>query len=191
MTPNQNWNFPRKIKIILAPLTHKAWVMHTYASLNLATISDNSLVWTMLQYWHVDILWPLGIVARTLVSKYHNVSHHYSYVIMSAMSSYITGVSIVCINDCSGANKKKTSILRVTGLCDGNLPVTSWFPSQRNSNTETVSILWRHHVQNGGHFVSTSERVHGWYALKWSAYTDTITVVRHQSALEYIVSEYI
>ena len=41
---------------------------------------------------------------------------------------------------------KKTSKLRVTGLCEGNSPVTSEFPAQRASNTENVSIWWRHHV---------------------------------------------
>ena len=40
---------------------------------------------------------------------------------------------------------KKTSKLRVTGLCDGNSRVTGEFPSQRASNAETVSIRWRHH----------------------------------------------
>ena len=40
---------------------------------------------------------------------------------------------------------KKTSKLRVTGLCEGNPPVTGWFPSQRASNAENVSIWWRHH----------------------------------------------
>ena len=39
---------------------------------------------------------------------------------------------------------KKTSKLRVTGLCEGNPPVTSGFPSQRASNAENISILWRH-----------------------------------------------
>ena len=41
---------------------------------------------------------------------------------------------------------KKTSKLRVTGLCDGNSPVTGEFPAQRASNAENVSIWWRHHV---------------------------------------------
>ena len=40
---------------------------------------------------------------------------------------------------------KKTSKLRVTGLCEGNSPVTGEFPSQRASNAENVSIWWRHH----------------------------------------------
>ena len=35
---------------------------------------------------------------------------------------------------------KKTSKLRVTGLCEGNSPVTGEFPAQRASNAENVSI---------------------------------------------------
>ena len=41
---------------------------------------------------------------------------------------------------------KKTSKLRVTGLCAGNSPVTGKFPAQRASNAKNVSIWWRHHV---------------------------------------------
>ena len=40
----------------------------------------------------------------------------------------------------------KTSNLRVTGLCEGNSPLTGEFPTQRASNAENVSIWWRHHV---------------------------------------------
>ena len=39
---------------------------------------------------------------------------------------------------------KKTSKLRVTGLCGGNPPVTGGFPSQMASNAEYVPIWWRH-----------------------------------------------
>ena len=42
---------------------------------------------------------------------------------------------------------KKTSKLRVTGLCVGKLPGTSEFPAQMTSNAEDVSIWWRHHDQ--------------------------------------------
>ena len=40
---------------------------------------------------------------------------------------------------------KKTSQLRVTGLCEGNSPVSIKFPAQRASNAENASIWWRHH----------------------------------------------
>ena len=46
---------------------------------------------------------------------------------------------------------KKTSKLRVTGICEGNSPVTGEFPAQRASNAEDVSIWWRHHAGAGGH----------------------------------------
>ena len=40
---------------------------------------------------------------------------------------------------------KKTSKLRVTGLCVENSPGTTEFPAQMASNTENVSIWWHHH----------------------------------------------
>ena len=39
---------------------------------------------------------------------------------------------------------KKTSKLRVTGLCVGNSPVTGEFPAQKACSAENVSIWWRH-----------------------------------------------
>ena len=40
---------------------------------------------------------------------------------------------------------KKTSKLRVTGLCEGKSPETGEFAAQRACNAENVSIWWRHH----------------------------------------------
>ena len=45
-------------------------------------------------------------------------------------------------NRLSWCRWKKTSKLRVTGLCEGNSP----FPAQRTRNAENVSIWWRHHA---------------------------------------------
>ena len=42
---------------------------------------------------------------------------------------------------------KKTSTLRVTGLCAGTSPGTGEFPAQMASNAENVSIWWRHHAK--------------------------------------------
>ena len=39
----------------------------------------------------------------------------------------------------------KTSKSALLTLCEGNSPVTGEFPTQRASNTENVSIWWRHH----------------------------------------------
>ena len=69
---------------------------------------------------------------------------HYSDVIIGAMASQITSVAIVYSTVYSGRSKK-TSKLRVTGLCAGNSPATGEFPAQMASNAENVSIWWRHH----------------------------------------------
>ena len=50
----------------------------------------------------------------------------------------------------------KKSKLRVTGLCEGNSPVTGEFPAQRASNTENASISWRHHGYLIQHIRSSS-----------------------------------
>ena len=67
---------------------------------------------------------------------------HYNDVIMSAMASQITNLTIVF----SRCRLKKTPLLLVTGLCEGNSPVTGEFPAQRASNAENVSIWWHHHA---------------------------------------------
>ena len=72
-----------------------------------------------------------------------NPVSHYSDVIMDTMASQITSLTIVYSIVYSGADKKKTSKLRVTGLCAGNSPATGEFPVQMTNNTENVSIWWR------------------------------------------------
>ena len=68
--------------------------------------------------------------------------NHYSDVIMIMMASQITRLTIVHSTLYWFRHRlKKTSKLRVTGLC-----VTGEFPAQMASNTENVSIWWRHHV---------------------------------------------
>ena len=48
-------------------------------------------------------------------------------------------------NPLFSSRSKKTSKDCITGLCKGNSPVTSEFPSQWASYAENVSIWWRHH----------------------------------------------
>ena len=47
-----------------------------------------------------------------------------------------------------GRRSRKTSKLRVTGLCAGNSPGTVEFPAQMASNAENASIWWRHLANN-------------------------------------------
>ena len=54
-----------------------------------------------------------------------------------------------CLLNCLFRRRsKKTSKLRVTGLCAGNSPVTGEFPAQRASNAGNVSIWWRHGIDS-------------------------------------------
>ena len=67
---------------------------------------------------------------------------------MGAIASQITGLAIVYSTVYSDADKK-TSKLRVAGLCAGNSSVTGEFPAQMTSNTENIPIWWRHHEKEG------------------------------------------
>ena len=69
---------------------------------------------------------------------------HYNDVIISAMASQITSLTIYLLNRLFGRRSKKTPKLRVTGLCAWNSPATGEFPAQRASNAENVSNWWRH-----------------------------------------------
>ena len=73
------------------------------------------------------------------------------------------GVSNHQLHDCLlnrlfWRRSKKTSKLRVTGLCEGNSPVTGEFPAQRASNAGNVFIWWRHHVEHTLHAYCTRKK---------------------------------
>ena len=84
---------------------------------------------------------------RIVTARCH--CNHYGDVIMDAIASQITSLF--------RRRSKKTSKLRVTGLCAGNSPGTGEFSAQMASNAENVSIWWRHH----------DNPVMGVYILSW------------------------
>ena len=71
---------------------------------------------------------------------------HYIDVIMSEVASQITGVSIVYLTGCSGADQSKhqssASLAFVSGI--QRWPMNS--PHKRVSIAENVPIWWRHHA---------------------------------------------
>ena len=82
----------------------------------------------------------------TMCGWFIDILHcHCSDVIMSAIASPMPASRLFTQPFIQGADKKKTSKLRVTGLCEGNSPVTGELPAQGASNAENVSIWWRHH----------------------------------------------
>ena len=72
------------------------------------------------------------------------------------------------LNHLFRCRSKKTSKLRVTGLCEGNPPVTSEFPTERAINAENLSIWWRHHVSRS-------------CAMSWSAHWLHMGLLAHGS----------
>ena len=65
---------------------------------------------------------------------------------------------------------KRTSKLRVNGLCAGNSLVTGEFPAQMASNAEDVSIWWRHHEVTHLHICSRVDSLvpallHDWHSV--------------------------
>ena len=72
----------------------------------------------------------------------NNHIFHFGDVIMCGMASQITGVSDCLLRRLF--RSKQISKLCVTGLCEGNSPVTGEFPAQKTSNAENVPIWLRH-----------------------------------------------
>ena len=95
------------------------------------------LIATQLKY-AVMQLWPI-----TLWVMYPDIKLQWLHCGRDGIQ--ITSLMIVCLLNCLIRRRsKKTSKLRVTGLCAGNSPVTGEFPAQMASSAENVSI-WRRH----------------------------------------------
>ena len=100
---------------------------------------------TFTRAWiNVPSCWPAACNKNDF--RYNTVPQwkyfHYSGVIMSVVASQITSLlRLHCLlNRLFRRRSKKISNLRVTGLREGNPPVTGGFPSQRASNAGKVSI---------------------------------------------------
>ena len=102
----------------------------------------------------VIMTWKIISFIRIVVA----LSWHYSDVIMSTMASQIPSITIVYSTVTSGADQGKQ--FRVTGLCEGNSPVTGEFPAQRASNAENISIWWRHHDKILKQNLAAAKRFH-------------------------------
>ena len=73
-------------------------------------------------------------------------SEHYIDVIMTVMASQISSVSNVCSAVCSGADQRKHIKAPRHWPLWWESTGDRWFPSQRASNAENVSI-WRRHLK--------------------------------------------
>ena len=75
------------------------------------------------------------------------IKSHYNDVIMSVMTSQIISFTIVYSMVYFRRRSKKTSKLRVTGLCEGNSPVTGEFPTKGQWRAKCFHLMtssWKH-----------------------------------------------
>ena len=91
--------------------------------------------------------------SMTFAKNIWNRHIHYNDVIMSAMASQITSLTIVYSSVYQDADQRKHQSSASLGFVRGihrssvNSPhITGEFPAQRASNEENYSIWWRHHV---------------------------------------------
>ena len=123
-------------------------------SYNVMGFSQNRHRLWIVAWQHQSIIWR----NIDLLSKVLRDIHLRAFVKVTKMNSHsplqwrhngCDDVSNQQPHDCLlyrlfGRRSKKTSKLRVTGLCERNLPVTGEFPAQSASNAENVSIRLRH-----------------------------------------------
>ena len=93
-----------------------------------------------------SIQWPLSGHSR-IHRVYHwcgscyDLNGHYSYVIMDAITSQITGVSIVCSNVCSGTDQRKHQI-SASLACVGESTGDWWIHHYKGPVTRKMSVYW-------------------------------------------------
>ena len=101
-------------------------------------INISWMIWRPYSQWYTPIYY--NIITVTSYEE-HGVSHHRQP--LQWRHNMCEGVSVhqphdYLLNHLFRRRSKKTSKLRLTGLCAGNSPVTGEFPAQRASNAENV-----------------------------------------------------
>ena len=129
-----------------------------FTPLNNSTKNVDSLGTSEAKWWHISgsalaqvMAWSRQATKAIenrfyAIIRCHTGFSHYNDVIISAVASHITCLTIVYSTVYPRRRSKKISKLRVTGLCVWNSPVTGEFPAQKASNAKNVSIWWRHHA---------------------------------------------
>ena len=95
---------------------------------------------------------------------------------MGATASEITCLAIVYSDFYSGADQRKHKSSASLAFA-GNSPATGAFPAQVASNSENVSIWWRHHINNGDayHYVPITRAMRG---PRWTPREDRLIAYR-------------
>ena len=113
---------------------------------NLENISSDihEAVWNLTKLPEALISpWSLAIIASLRIFEMMLVTLKWRHTERNGVSNHQPHYCL--LNRIFTRKSNKTSKLRVTGLREGNSPVTGKFPAQRSSNAENVAIWWRHH----------------------------------------------
>ena len=93
------------------------------------------------------MVYSVNLICKFIRPKYHQIPDSLQW-----RHNERDGISNHRFLDCLlnrlfGCRSNKASKIRITGLCEGNPPVTGGFPSQRtDSNAENVFIWCSHHA---------------------------------------------
>ena len=132
---------------LLNCLTH--WGRDEMDAISQTTFS-NAFSWMKILKFRIKCHWSLFLrVLLTIfqhrfwywLGAYQATSHYANQCWLDHWRIYAS----LGLNELIMRRSKKTSKLRVTGLCAGNSPATGEIPSQMASNAENVSIWWHHH----------------------------------------------
>ena len=119
---------------------HKVWDIFKFQPRSY----DNSMSILFYTLWNVQDLLSIN-QCKIYSSNKIAYRQHRPYMKYGCFTCLLNQPHDCLLNCLFKRRSKKTSKLCVTGLCEGNSPVTGEFPAQRASNAENVSIWWRHH----------------------------------------------
>ena len=136
------------------------WYSHSNYSLTvfIEYLNSNTTKWMQPRNTYIDLI-IMSLNFLIMGSPYNSIPYWYG------RGSVPNHQPQHCLLNRSFRRRlKKTSKLRVTGLCAGNSPGTGEFPAQMASNAENVSIWWRHLVDVTDYMTSLVLvlRTNGW-----------------------------
>ena len=127
----------------LAMLTRKTWKFYITKIRRLTDSSHEGPVIKIGSPWHDVIIVSDKTTVHNDTFSLHFVTSQWRHHERDGVSNYLR---LQCLLNCRfRCRSKKTTKLRVTGLCLGDSPGTGEFPTQKVSKAENVSIWWRHH----------------------------------------------
>ena len=118
----------------------RTWNMYNW---NRNTIYKTTDILTILLDHCIDNNWWRGLTFAKETSRPSCSSLQWRHNECDGVSN--TSLTIVCWTAYSRRRSKKTPTLSITGLCEGNSPVTGEFPAQWACNAGNVSIWWCHY----------------------------------------------